>query len=1011
MAAPHTTGCAGMSPQPCPWQPLGAFVLPNGEVGTTSDDLFAPVSGRVTTIWADPARPDQTLYVGTALGGVWHTDDGGATWTPILDGEATLAVGALTVAGGVLYVGTGEANGGGDNAAGLGLISVDLSTGTRTRDYLPQFAGQVVSRVMADSPTQPANVYVASSNGLWRKELAHGTWTELEVAGPGTGQFVTDVLISPGGRIWAGVYNWGVVTLNRNDKLVYPPESLPRLPIKAGVVSLAVCWTTPQTMYAAIVDASPGTGVRLFRSDNAPISPDPTTGPTPLSLWREITPPKGLAQLFYTNVVAVHPQDPDVVYYGETHLWRSKNGGDSWELCSRQRGKSAGAHVDQHALVIEDHPPAAPKSFDGVKLWAGNDGGVWRSVDGGATWKPRNRGLNTMQYFASATHPTERRIVAAGAQDNGTQRYLGDGAWELADVGDGSYVAFDPVDPTVWYDGYVAYAPDNKGGRKSFAGFLVSTASGRLGSYQTAAGKGATAIGATDEALFYAPFIVVPPTGGAVAADIWVGTDRLYHSSDRGEHWLAVTGFLLTPAVPNPRDRGISCIAAPSGAAGRVYAGTSDGRFYRVDQTGGAWSAAATSTRLVAPGPPPGVPVLEAAGMAAGAFISAIAAARLPTGLDRVVVSVGRDHLGFYHAPLAGGEHLFVSSDSGATFVAAAALPDVVVPGRTVKGSDNSINGLVLDPANPDIVFVACDTGVFRYDASTPAVAPEPWRAGLPNTVVMGIEIVPSPPRLLRVATHGRGVWETELDPLVAPQVCAPALLVVRETIHDDGSAPSPVSTPDPFEKGKTLSALSSLDIAIDVPNELSGDYTVTSTVDYTPTGQLDYIGFHDLAGGSSPTRGAVAKVHVRVHNRGTAPATQVKVALAWADNSNPLPNLPTGFFTPFPADVPAGGTSWPTLGPLGTIARIGPGESGVATFDWSIDANTPFRARLLVAVSCQEDPFVDPGLTGSAAAAMQSRFVAVRDVEMSLGTRTWLIVLVAVGVVVAGAAVIAATE
>lgn len=1002
-----------MSPQPSPWAPLGAFVVPNGQVGTTSDTLSAPVSGRVTGLWADPSAPDKNLYVATAAGGAWHTADGGVTWTPLFDGEATLATGAITSAKGIVYVGTGEANSGGDNLAGLGVVTIDVATNTKTYDYLPQFAGKVISRLAVDDPANPTLLYVASSNGLWRKQLSTGTWQELPVTGL-TSQNITDVLVNPAGRLYVGVDGRGVFTSDTHDQLVRVVETVANLPTASvGRVALTICHNAAQTIYAAIVDTAAPRGVRIFRCDNAPQA----VGDSPAaSLWTAVTPPKDMEQLWYTNVISVHPRDPDVVYYGETHLWRSKDGGGSWERSTSQHGKAPGAHADQHALVIQDEPLTTPKSFDGVKLWAGNDGGVWRSVDGGGTWKPRNRGLNTMQYFAVATHPAERNIVTAGAQDNGTQRYLGDGAWELADYGDGCYVAFDPVDPTIWFNGYVSYSQSGTGTRTSgFTGFQVSARSGQLGSYNTAAGRSgsANAIGATDEALFYAPFLVVPPSGGATAADIWVGTDRVYYSTSRGDRWFAVTASLLTPPLsPNTRSRGVSVIAAPSGASGRVYAGTSEGRFYRIDQAGGAWSRAATTIEMMQATPAPPVPVLQAAGMAAGSFLSAIAAARLPSGEDRVVVGVGRNHIvGGATATLPAGSHLFISSDSGASF-AAFALPDIAAPGLPgpgVTGAQNSVNGLVIDPTNPDIVFIACDIGVFRYDASTPAVPPEPWTTGLPNTVVMGIELVPSAPRLLRVATHGRGAWETAVDPAGAP--ASPVQLVLRDTLHDDGRSVSPASSPDPFDKNKTLDPLTSLDIALDVPGWFSGNYTVTSTVDYTPTGTLDYIGFHDLAGGSSPVRGVTVKVHVRAHNRGSAPATAVKVALAWADNANPLPALPVGFFAAFPAGQPAGGTSWPAVGTPVTIDYIGPGEAGVATFDWPITSDMPSKARLLAVVTSAEDPFVDPAETSSAAAALKSRYVAVRDVEMSVDTSTWIIVLVAIGVVSAGAVILAKTQ
>ena len=631
-------GPTAMSPQPSSWAPLGAFVVPNGQVGTTSDTLSAPVSGRVTGLWADPSAPDQNLYVATAAGGAWHTADGGVTWTPLLDGEATLATGAITSANGIVYVGTGEANYGGDNVAGLGVVTIDIAANTKTYDYLPQFAGKVISRLAVDDPANPALLYVASSNGLWRKQLSTGTWKELPVTGLPTSQDITDVLVNPAGRLYAGVNGQRRVHVGHPRHARPGGRDVADLPTTSvGRVALTICHNAAQTIYAAIVDPAAPRGVRIFRCDNAPQA----VGDSPAaSLWTAVTPPKGMEQLWYTNVISVHPRDPDVVYYGETHLWRSKDGGGSWERSTSQHGKAPGAHADQHALVIQDEPLATPKSFNGVKLWAGNDGGVWRSVDGGGTWKPRNRGLNTMQYFAVATHPTERNIVTAGAQDNGTQRYLGDGAWELADYGDGCYVAFDPVDPTIWFNGYLSYGQSGTSTRTSgFSGFQVSARSGQLGSYTAAAGRSgsANAIGATDEALFYAPFLVVPPSGGATAADIWVGTDRLYYSNSRGDRWFAVTASLLTPPLnPNTREPRGERHRRPFGRVRAPVRRNVPGPLLP-DRPG--WRGLESSgddDRDDASYTGATVPVLLAAGMAAGSFLSAIAAARLPSGEDRV---------------------------------------------------------------------------------------------------------------------------------------------------------------------------------------------------------------------------------------------------------------------------------------------------------------------------------------------------------------------------------------
>ena len=105
------------------WQSVGPATIWNGQTlatfgGGSRGGETAPASGRVTAIAIDPLDPDNTLYAGTAQGGVWKSTDGGATWAPKSDFEASLAIGALaavkmTANGKIvtrLYAGTGEAN-------------------------------------------------------------------------------------------------------------------------------------------------------------------------------------------------------------------------------------------------------------------------------------------------------------------------------------------------------------------------------------------------------------------------------------------------------------------------------------------------------------------------------------------------------------------------------------------------------------------------------------------------------------------------------------------------------------------------------------------------------------------------------------------------------------------------------------------------------------------------------------------------------------------------------------
>src|SRR5262249_57074856 len=81
----------------------------------------------------DPAT-DQTVYVGTAQGGVYRSLDGGNTWTPLMDSAQSLAIGVLALDpqnSDTLFVGTGEGNLSADSFFGVGLYII-RSASTQT---------------------------------------------------------------------------------------------------------------------------------------------------------------------------------------------------------------------------------------------------------------------------------------------------------------------------------------------------------------------------------------------------------------------------------------------------------------------------------------------------------------------------------------------------------------------------------------------------------------------------------------------------------------------------------------------------------------------------------------------------------------------------------------------------------------------------------------------------------------------------------------------------------------
>src|SRR5439155_21974291 len=81
-------------------------------------------------------------------------------------------------------------------------------------------------------------------------------------------------------------------------------------------------------------------------------------------------------QCWYDMVIAVHPSNPQTVYFGGVNLYQSTNGGVIFSDITN------GIHVDQHAFAFDPRDPNV--------VYAGNDGGIYKSTNGGTSWQSLN---------------------------------------------------------------------------------------------------------------------------------------------------------------------------------------------------------------------------------------------------------------------------------------------------------------------------------------------------------------------------------------------------------------------------------------------------------------------------------------------------------------------------------------------------------------------------------------------------------------------------------------------
>lgn len=564
------------------WTPLGP-----APIQTAS-------TGRLSTIAVHPDNP-ATIYIGGAQGGVWKTTNGGTSWTALTDGECSLAMGSIAidpVSPQIVYAGTGELHFSGDSYYGCGVLrSTDAGT-TWTQlgasIFDTNIGGARISKVIVDPATAgSANatvVYAATSVGVYRSADSGLNWTRVlegiatdMVRDPATPATLYAAVGSPSGNALNGVYK----SVNGGLDWTRLGGGFPTADI--GRIALAIAPSDPQRLYAAIqtsfnAENDGGQLFGIFRSNDG--------GAT----WTRAAAAGAScgSQCWYDLVIAVEPAVAENVWFGGVFLYRSTDGAASF------RNVLNGIHVDQHALTFDPRNPGT--------LYAGNDGGIFRTTTAGSSWQSLNTNLALTQFYSGiSAHPTDPTAALGGTQDNGTLEYSGVAIWQNVVGGDGGFTAIDYRDPSV------AYAETQWTQNSSFAG-------PRRRNLPSGFIRMVNGIDPADRALFIPP-IVMDPTNPAV---LYFGTYRVYRTTNQAGAWGAIS-----PDLSKGNGR-VSAIAPAPSDPGTIYVGTSDGNLQVTRNFGGSWALRTTGLPnrhikdIVIDRAEPGTAVLSASGFNTG---------------------------------------------------------------------------------------------------------------------------------------------------------------------------------------------------------------------------------------------------------------------------------------------------------------------------------------------------------------------------------------------------------
>lgn len=781
---PRTIPLPSQTPTGAVWVPAGPALVRNGQASGGP-----AVAGRVRDIAVGPAG--RRAYIASADGGVWrYTEDHSASppkieWVPLHDGVRSidaitqgpnaLATGAIAVKWGTspatdrVYIGTGEIDPSSPSAAGdtpaadlsFAGIGVRVSTGdpgpTGVSQEALNLSGHGFTRLVID-PDDDDVVWAASDNGLFMRPASGSRtdWTRVtDGTFPSNSWYVTDLAITGSGAtkvVWAAFWHRGVWRRSGGTWAQVPGIDPPS-GTAPGNMALAAAHEAANANDVYVYDNA-GT---LYRFDG--------------TRFRKIgsTPPLAVTdQGYYDLGLAVRPGSPDRVVIGgqaarsqgtplepaafEAMLFSASVAAapPTWNFGFNTGANSAandhsadptfigrGVHADIHRVVYGQRADRTPDPDD---VWVACDGGVFRSSNGptNSAFRSMNVGLSSIQFNHMASHPTVEAVILAGSQDNGVIRRSGDSSWFESPKSDGGGVVIDPNNP-------------RRMAAQLFSKSLRASTVGGIGGGEWGS---VTVPYSTNETVpFYAPFRTSPL---GVNPTLWLyPTYRIWATADWGTNWYTLpSGRRPTAAQVNRDDLETGTqnpvVDLQASNATTIHAATAN-QVFRLTR-----ATAPTAARPVGTwnGPTP----ISNAGLPPGRSIISLAV-ESASGPEQFYVGLGGS--GLDHV------HWFDGTRYRPTGLSTAG-----------SGFDAPVRCLAIDPTNTNHVYAGTPIGVW-HGVRTTAGATNSWAwtnlsNRLPEASVLDLDVAvygsgAGALRILRAATHGRGMWELALGPAATP--------------------------------------------------------------------------------------------------------------------------------------------------------------------------------------------------------------------------------------------------
>ncbi|MEM9001060.1 MAG: hypothetical protein AAGB24_12420 [Bacteroidota bacterium] len=373
----------------------------------------ALMSGRINDMEIHPTN-SRIIYAGTAGGGVWKSNDAGATFNPIFD-DYCQSIGAVALDPNdpdkTIYVGTGETWTRNSVSVGDGLYkSVDGGSNWKKIGFE---ASERIANIIVN-PKNSNEIYVGILGALWGDSEERGvyksndggqTWEKLLYINEKTG--CADLAMDPTNpnTLYASMWEfrrtaWSFESGGENSALYKSTDAgktwekihngFPEG--KLGRLAIAVAPSNPQVLYT-VIEAAKDERKGLYRSNDAGEN------------WEQLNNDFGITvRPFYFSRIVVDPRNEDVVVKGGLSGSISRDGGKTFKNLGNM-------HSDIHDITFSIK--------DSDIMYVGTDGGVYRTWDGGTTMEIVEN-LPLSQFYHISVDDATPYNVYGGLQDNGS---------------------------------------------------------------------------------------------------------------------------------------------------------------------------------------------------------------------------------------------------------------------------------------------------------------------------------------------------------------------------------------------------------------------------------------------------------------------------------------------------------------------------------------------------------------------------------------------------------------